>query len=106
MVTRNYMMLAVGSPALAACGNADQNTEMPMTTEDMPMADGMSMEPSDMPMMQSEEAGMTASAEGTVRKIDDDAGTITIDHGPVPQVEWPAMTMGFTADSAQRASVT
>lgn len=59
------------------------------------------------------EHGAAALGEPNVRDccggdmviVDDDAGTIAIDHGPAPQVEWPAMTMGFTADPAQRASV-
>lgn len=32
-------------------------------------------------------------AEGKVERIDADA--ITISHGPVPELQWPAMTMGF-----------
>lgn len=32
-------------------------------------------------------------AEGKVEKVEPDA--ITISHGPVPQLKWPAMTMGF-----------
>lgn len=34
------------------------------------------------------------SATGTVESIDADG--ITISHGPVPQLKWPAMTMGFS----------
>ena len=29
--------------------------------------------------------------------VDPAAGTVTIDHGPIPGVNWPAMTMAFTA---------
>ena len=37
-------------------------------------------------------------AEGKVESIDDDG--ITISHGPVPELKWPAMTMNFgKADS-------
>jgi Cu(I)/Ag(I) efflux system periplasmic protein CusF len=34
-------------------------------------------------------------ASGTVTKIDPKAGRITIAHGPVEALKWPAMTMGF-----------
>ena len=47
----------------------------------------------------------TASAEGIVTAIDADAGTITVDHGAVPAIEWPAMTMGFQADEQLRQDV-
>ncbi len=88
--------------ALAACDSDDDTAPM----EDMPMAeDQMPMDNADMSMMEEGGVMQTASAEGTVTAIDAGAGTITIEHGPVPAVEWPAMTMGFAADDAQRASV-
>lgn len=99
MLTRNYLMLAVASLALAACDNADQNSEMPMTSEDMPM------DPGDMPVMQSDGAAKTGSAEGGVTAIDAAGGTITIDHGAVASVGWPAMTMAFEASEDQLGSV-
>lgn len=36
-------------------------------------------------------------AKGKVTKVDADAGagTVTIAHGPVKTLNWPAMTMGF-----------
>ena len=93
--------------ALAACDSGD-NTE---AMDEMPMADGqmadgqMPMDDGDMPMMGSDSAMQTASAEGTVTAIDADAGTITVDHGAVPAIEWPAMTMGFEADEQLRQDV-
>lgn len=107
MLTPTRLTILLAAPlALAACGGQADDAEPTDTamTSDMPMTEGTAMS-GDMPMMQSGETGMTASAEGKVTKIDDTAGTITIAHGPVPEVEWPAMTMGFTADPAQRASV-
>ncbi len=38
-----------------------------------------------------------ASATGTIEAIDPAARTITIAHGPVPELAWPAMTMTFQA---------
>lgn len=36
-----------------------------------------------------------ALADGEVRKVDKDAKKITIKHGPIPNLEMPAMTMVF-----------
>ncbi len=36
-------------------------------------------------------------AEGEVRKIDKDAGKITLKHGEIKHLDMPAMTMVFTA---------
>lgn len=47
----------------------------------------------------------TASAAGTVESIDAGAGKITLAHGPVDALGWPAMTMGFKATPEQIASV-
>lgn len=81
--------------ALSACDSGEEamNTEdMPMAQDNMPMAgDGAEMR--------------MASAEGTVTAIDDEAGTVTINHGPVPAVDWPAMTMAFEADEDLREEV-
>lgn len=50
--------------------------------------------------------GQSASATGTVTAVDPAAGTVTIDHGPVPAMQWPAMTMGFKATPEQLSQVT
>lgn len=42
---------------------------------------------------------------GTVTAIDKAAGKITLNHGPIPEVGWPAMTMAFTASPALLDSV-
>ena len=34
-------------------------------------------------------------ASGTITKVDAGAGRVTIAHGPVQQLKWPAMTMTF-----------
>lgn len=38
-----------------------------------------------------------ARGTGTVTAIDPAAGKITLDHAPIPEANWPAMTMGFDA---------
>jgi len=45
-----------------------------------------------------ETAGPITST-GTVTQIDAAAGTITINHGAIEAVSWPAMTMQFTAEN-------
>jgi len=36
---------------------------------------------------------------GAVTQVDAAAGTITINHGPIEAVSWPAMSMQFTAEN-------
>jgi len=33
---------------------------------------------------------------GTVKKVDPAGGKVTIAHGPIPTMKWPAMNMAFT----------
>tara|TARA_R110002020_G_scaffold292826_1_gene508219 strand:- start:31180 stop:31515 length:336 start_codon:yes stop_codon:yes gene_type:complete len=61
--------------------------------KDMPMAN--------MQMDQNEAAAEMAKASGTVRKIDEEKGMVVIAHGPVPELQWPAMVMGFKATPEQ-----
>jgi Cu/Ag efflux protein CusF len=39
----------------------------------------------------------TASGAGVVTAVDAKAGAVTIHHGPVAELNWPAMTMTFKA---------
>jgi len=41
------------------------------------------------------------NGEGTVTAIDASTGKITLSHGPVTELQWPAMTMGFSAKDGQ-----
>jgi len=38
----------------------------------------------------------THRGAGTVKKVDSAAGKVTIAHGPIPTMNWPAMNMTFT----------
>lgn len=49
-------------------------------------------------------AGTAASATGTIQTVDMDSRKITIAHGPVAALKWPAMTMSFKATPEQLAS--
>lgn len=102
MRTTTLMSLLALPLALAACDSGQDTADM----NDMPMAENeMMMDGEDMPMMEPGSEMQTVSAEGTVTAIDAEAGTITVDHGPVPAIEWPAMTMAFEADEQLRSEV-
>jgi Cu(I)/Ag(I) efflux system protein CusF len=51
-------------------------------------------------------SGMSAPATkhgqgtGVIKALDPKAGSITLQHGPIPAVSWPAMTMTFKAKPA------
>jgi Cu(I)/Ag(I) efflux system protein CusF len=51
------------------------------------------------------QAATVAKAAGTVESIDETDGKITIAHGPVDELDWPAMTMAFKATPEHVASV-
>ena len=40
-------------------------------------------------------AAQTHSASGTVKSVNAEKGTVTIDHEPVASLKWPGMTMAF-----------
>jgi len=40
-------------------------------------------------------AGKTHKGTGTVQKVDPASGSVTIAHGPIESMKWPAMTMTF-----------
>ncbi len=53
-----------------------------------------------------EAAGATASSEvqhgkseGKITAIDTAKGTVTLDHGEIPELQWPPMAMGFEASA-------
>ncbi|GAB2626761.1 copper-binding protein [Novilysobacter erysipheiresistens] len=46
-----------------------------------------------------------ASATGVVESVDAEAKTVTIAHGPVAALEWPAMTMTFQAPNVDLTAV-
>jgi Cu(I)/Ag(I) efflux system protein CusF len=48
----------------------------------------------DMPMAGAAQ-GQAHHASGTVKKVDAAKGMVTLAHGPVASLDWPAMTMGF-----------
>ncbi len=85
-------LTALGLAALlAACG---QEPESDNPTDSAPAK--MTGEMSDMGMP-ADMAGKMAKGTGTVTAIDKVQGTITIAHAPIPEANWPAMSMAFRA---------
>lgn len=68
----------------------------PALAGDMNM-DGMDMKKMDMSGMNMDKknTGATYEAVGEVKKVDREGGSVTLAHGPVPGLGWPAMTMTF-----------
>ena len=62
----------VEAPKAAATADAMSNMEMPVGSK-------------------------MGKGSGTVTAVDAVAGKITLDHGAIPDVGWPAMKMGFSA---------
>lgn len=95
---------------LAGCAQQPGNAENKNTTsaKDMQMSDAQhkQMSGSDNQMATEVPAtGTTAMAIGTVQAVDTAAGKISIAHGPIAALNWPAMTMAFKATPEQMASV-
>jgi Cu(I)/Ag(I) efflux system periplasmic protein CusF len=94
------LTIALGLVALtAACGKKAETPIAAETNKATPSA-AMSGDMSNMAMAPAVTAPIMAKGHGTVTAIDKTAGTITLDHGPIPEAKWPAMTMAFKASPA------
>ena len=80
---------------LAACGAKTEAT--PPATHAVPAGAAPEAPKADDMSKMDMTAATTAKGVGTVTAIDKGAGTITLDHGPIAEVKWPAMTMAFRA---------
>ncbi|WP_309674373.1 copper-binding protein [Pseudomonas sp.] len=91
------IMFAVASTVVALSLTAQ--------AEDMP---GMKMHDKQMqgmPMKQETKQTSVAKAEGTIKALDTAKNRVTIAHGAVPAVQWPPMTMAFSATADQMAGL-
>ncbi|AWY44257.1 heat-shock protein HtpX [Pseudomonas putida] len=86
-------LIAVAGSALALSLSAH--------AEDMP---GMKMDGMD--MQQETTQAQVAQAEGTIKAMDTTKHTVTLAHGAVPAVQWPPMTMAFSATQDQLKGLT
>lgn len=101
MTRANLTVALLAALALAAC---NQKTE---TEAQAPAAPAAAAAPADnmAGINMAAEGAKLAKGTGTVTAVDTTAGTITIDHGPIPEANWPAMKMGFKAAPALARSV-
>jgi Cu/Ag efflux protein CusF len=90
---------------LSACGGSGGNGPTPANGSASTVTGMNTMAPGSMDNMAMPVAAGTATGTGTVQAIDRAASTITVDHGPIPEAGWPAMTMTFKTAPAVIASV-
>ena len=57
-------------------------------------------EMSKMPGMDHSTPAAGAQGAGVIKKLDAKGGSVTLQHGPIAALSWPAMTMAFKADPA------
>lgn len=84
----------------AACGKKAETPVATDTNQAAPTAGTMNSDMGNMAMAPAAAAPIMAKGHGTVTAIDKAASTITLDHGPIPEAKWPAMTMAFKAAPA------
>lgn len=65
--------------------------QMDMSGQGKPQAGGMDHGA----MSMAKPASKDATGTGTVKKIDAAKRTVNLSHGPIPAINWPAMTMDF-----------
>jgi Cu(I)/Ag(I) efflux system periplasmic protein CusF len=86
--------------ALAACGSKTETNQAAVANTAAPAAAESNAMAGDMGNMAMSPTAKMAKATGKVTAIDKSAGTITLDHGPIAEANWPAMTMAFKAAPA------
>jgi len=84
----------------AACGKKAETPGAAEANNAAPETTAMNGSMGNMAMAPASAAPIMAKGHGTVTAIDKTAGTITLDHGPIPEAKWPAMTMAFKASPA------
>lgn len=99
------LMIALGLATLtAACGKKAETPVTAETNSAAPAAATNTMD-GDMGNMAMAPGAKMAKGTGKVTALDKAAGTITLDHGPIAEANWPAMTMAFKAAPALIDSV-
>ena len=91
--------------ALAACGSKTETKEAAATNAASPATTESNAMAGDMGNMAMSPTAKMAKGTGKVTAVDKAAGTITLDHGPIAEADWPAMTMAFKAAPALIDSV-
>ena len=81
-MTKTILIAAMLPLALVGCGKPAPSAD---PTKPDAMAN-MAMSP----------AARMAKGVGTIAAMDLSLGTVKISHGPITELQWPAMTMGFS----------
>ena len=85
MKLRPDSMFSLTALTLAAAAQAQTGGDMK----------GMDMKPSMQPSKAAATETATHQVDGVVKSIDTASGKVTLSHGPVQSLKWPAMTMAF-----------
>ncbi|MDB5495174.1 MAG: copper-binding protein [Phenylobacterium sp.] len=91
--------------SLAACGKEEASAPAAAPAPPASITNTTPAAGSDMSKMDMSAGAKMAKGSGTVTGVDATAGTITLDHGPIPEANWPAMTMTFKASRELAKSV-
>ena len=89
-----FVATALSAVAIVACS---KKAAAPPTAPAAVAVTGSTSSMSNMPTTPAALAAKTGDSTGVVKAIDTAAGTLTLDHQPIPGVGWPAMTMTFRA---------
>ena len=86
---------ALALVTLAGCSSPSDKTAMPA---------GMDMPTSATKPTESKTPAVTGTGSGTIQAVDAAAHTVTIAHGPIEALKWPAMTMTFKTSGVDLAA--
>ncbi|MEY2927023.1 MAG: hypothetical protein RL367_1500 [Pseudomonadota bacterium] len=89
---KKTMMIAALIALPISLSGCNKKTEEPKVEATKAEATGDAMSNMAMPA-----ASKMGKGSGTVTAVDAATGKITLDHGAIPAVGWPAMKMGFSA---------
>ena len=92
---KKAMILAAMLALPLGLSGCDKKPEAPKVE-----APGVTASTQVMPNMEMPIGSKMGKSTGTVTAIDAATGKITLDHGAIPAVGWPAMKMGFSAKPA------
>lgn len=87
------LFLSVTGTVLAQPGNMK---DMPMDAKTHGAMQGMDMKDMDTKGQSPSSKGEAHTATAVVKSVDTTKGIVTLSHGPIKSLNWPAMTMGFS----------
>lgn len=88
---KKMLVLLTSVVFLAGCG------QQPANQTDATSAGNDAHDMAGMDNMAASAEHKPAKGSGIVTALDAAVGSITLDHGPIPEANWPAMTMAFKA---------